>query len=689
MRPAPGPRPTPPTATPRRARRARDRSRGTPRGLRRTRTTRSSARRRPPRAWPQGTATGRARCCGADRRADTCRRACRSSTPTPRAAPARRRRCDRSAAAARRPARPVRGHRGADRRRGPTGTALRRARTPTPGRGRRRAPCRPVRPAHRRRGCPPDRGRRRARARTCGGRCRSWVRGRCRRACPGGRSRLRRAAPRPVRTAATSRGARRPRRIGARAGGRTARVRSRYEGAVPGESSSARPATNSASASTCARSRTPRSSAANEPAYTSSRVRHWSTPRTTPALREMRSHLAAGTGRPRPSSTGADANHAQRSSRAKSVSARANSLRRPRPSTEPDIDRVVAPLCAMSASSKCSCNSRAYGSSDAYNTAMRSSGTPARIASTTPRTIVRTSSSGSEAFHTSVPATGSMPTPAPARSPPRLGARSPGPPRRRSSEPVSPAMTSTLVCSDSARRSRAAGVLQRCGRKQTTVPSSRTSGLPCGGDVGGRPHQVVLVVPVALEDRLGRAVQTNDLARPRVLRGQHVELRGVEVGELAVRGDERLLGGGVLRDRREQTRRTRQRASHRRRHDRCRHRSAARGRELGRGEQLREPVDGEESDADDAAPGGAQRSELARREPSPRRHADRVGRHHHRHRRERVARASRARPRRATPATRRARTRSARPVFPRRQRARAERTATVRHPLGPRSGLRA
>src|SRR5438477_633763 len=40
---------------------------------------------------------------------------------------------------------------------------------------------------------------------------------------------------------------------------------------------------------------------------------------------------------------------------------------------------------------------------------MRSSGTPSRIASTTPRTIARTSSSGSEAVHTSVPVTGAIP----------------------------------------------------------------------------------------------------------------------------------------------------------------------------------------------------------------------------------------------------------------------------------------
>ena len=37
---------------------------------------------------------------------------------------------------------------------------------------------------------------------------------------------------------------------------------------------------------------------------------------------------------------------------------------------------------------------------------MRSSGTPARIASTTPRTIVRTSSSASDALTTSVPRRG-------------------------------------------------------------------------------------------------------------------------------------------------------------------------------------------------------------------------------------------------------------------------------------------
>ena len=146
-----------------------------------------------------------------------------------------------------------------------------------------------------------------------------------------------------------------------------------------------------------------------------------------------------------------------------------------------------------------------------------------------------------------------------------------------------------------------------------------------------------------------------------MLRGEHVELRGVEIGELAVRGDERLLGRGVLRDGREQI--PASRASARRTADATtgvdtgRRPAAA---SCGRAEQLREPVHGEEGDADDTAARVAHRAELARREPAPRRDPDRVRRHDDRHRRERVG-CFRARDRVAQRLRRRhARTRSAR-----------------------------
>ena len=163
---------------------------------------------------------------------------------------------------------------------------------------------------------------------------------------------------------------------------------------------------------------------------------------------------------------------------------------------------------------------------------------------------------------------------------------------------------------------------------------------------GGRDlHEIVLVVPFPLQQRLRRAVQADDFTRSSLcVRGEEVELRGVEVGELSMRGDERLFGRRMIGDRREQTRRPRQRAAHRRRDDRRRHRPPARGRELRRAEQLRQPVDGEKRHPDDAPTGSAHRAELSRREPATRRHADRVGRHHNRHRRERI-RSLRARDR--------------------------------------------
>ena len=58
----------------------------------------------------------------------------------------------------------------------------------------------------------------------------------------------------------------------------------------------------------------------------------------------------------------------------------------------------------------------------------------------------------------------------------------------------------------------------------------------------------MLVVPLAVEQRLRRAVQTHDLGDTPALRGEPVELCGIEIGELPVRGDQRLLGGGMVRD---------------------------------------------------------------------------------------------------------------------------------------------
>ncbi len=154
-------------------------------------------------------------------------------------------------------------------------------------------------------------------------------------------------------------------------------------------------------------------------------------------------------------------------------------------------------------------------------------------------------------------------------------------------------------------------------------------------EIGRHAHEVVFVVPLALEQRLRRAVQAHDFARPLLgPRGQHVELGGVEVGELAVRGDECFLGRRMLRDRCEQPGRTGERAPHRRRDDRSGDGTPAGGRELTRGEELGQPVDGEEGDTDDTAPARAHRSERTRCEPAPRRHAHRVRRHHNRDRRE-------------------------------------------------------
>ncbi len=95
--------------------------------------------------------------------------------------------------------------------------------------------------------------------------------------------------------------------------------------------------------------------------------------------------------------------------------------------------------------------------------------------------------------------------------------------------------------------------------------------------------------------RRDRAVDAHDVARPRALACEHVERRVVEVAELAVHGRERLLGRGVLGNGREQSRCLGERVPHRRRDDRRRDRSPSGRGQRRRGEQLREPVHGEEA----------------------------------------------------------------------------------------------
>ncbi len=142
---------------------------------------------------------------------------------------------------------------------------------------------------------------------------------------------------------------------------------------------------------------------------------------------------------------------------------------------------------------------------------MRSSGTPSRIASTTPRTIARTSSSGSEAFHTSVPVTGAIAAAGPAGT----------------SDPSRCRLDDDFGVGGRRARDRGddldVGVFgeraqqPRLGRgqplRQEHDDRAQSTGerAPGAGRVGGGAHQVVLVVPLAFEQRLRRAVQAHDL----------------------------------------------------------------------------------------------------------------------------------------------------------------------------------
>ena len=93
------------------------------------------------------------------------------------------------------------------------------------------------------------------------------------------------------------------------------------------------------------------------------------------------------------------------------------------------------------------------------------------------------------------------------------------------------------------------------------MPSSRdAAGAPATHELGRGAHEVVLVVPLAREMALHEPVDAHDLTGPRALRGEHVERGVVEIGELAVRADERFLGGRVRRDRREHRARIARRA---------------------------------------------------------------------------------------------------------------------------------
>ncbi len=258
------------------------------------------------------------------------------------------------------------------------------------------------------------------------------------------------------------------------------------------------------------------------------------------------------------------------------------------------------------------------------------------MASTTPRTTARISSSASDALTTSVPSAGSTPRtilvvehgtqPGEARSHRGVGARHAGHAgdhRRRDlrRERVEQA------------GNRRAPALRQVAHDRPEVAQQRRS---LADDSRGGAHEVVLVVPVAHQHRLRRAMEPDDLPGAHVLGGEHIELRVVEVGELAVRHHQRFLGRGMGGDGREHAGCAAEHTAYRRRDDGCRDGPASCGRALRCRQQLGEPVHGEERDADDAPAVCGQRAQLTGREQAPRRDTDGVRRHDDGHGRERL-----------------------------------------------------
>ena len=122
-----------------------------------------------------------------------------------------------------------------------------------------------------------------------------------------------------------------------------------------------------------------------------------SSPLTTPASRDSRSHVRLGMCSSR-SSSGAFVSTPSTSGRRKLRSDSANSDRRVRPSSMSPSARTGLPFSGMPAAVSCSCTSRAYWSALPYTTAIRPRRTPSCVHCTTNRTAARTSSSGSLAL---------------------------------------------------------------------------------------------------------------------------------------------------------------------------------------------------------------------------------------------------------------------------------------------------
>ncbi len=168
---------------------------------------------------------------------------------------------------------------------------------------------------------------------------------------------------------------------------------------------------------------------------------------------------------------------------------------------------------------------------------------------------------------------------------------------------------------------------------------ARQAGLVCRGHGGDRRvGEVGLVVPVVGQQRAGATAQPHDVVRAATGPGQRRQRVGRQVAQLGVRGHQRLLGGGVGRDRGEHAGLFGEGATEGGGDDGGGDRASPGGGERAGPEQLGQPVGGGERDGGDARAPGAQLAERTARQQPAGGDAHVVGGHDHRDRRQGVPR---------------------------------------------------
>ncbi|MBX3284463.1 MAG: hypothetical protein KF703_03890 [Actinobacteria bacterium] len=158
------------------------------------------------------------------------------------------------------------------------------------------------------------------------------------------------------------------------------------------------------------------------------------------------------------------------------------------------------------------------------------------------------------------------------------------------------------------------------------------------GHLGGRRHEVLLVVPARDERPAGGTAHAHDLGGAVAAGGQRGPGGVVEVPQLAVRRHQRRLGGRMVGHRGERAGLGGQGPADGGGHHRRGHRATALAGERSCPKELGQPVRGEERDADQAGSGARHGALAAGRQLAAHRHAHLVGRDDHRDRRQHLAR---------------------------------------------------